>query len=177
SSDLQTLMSASVLIPDGLKGKSGVLSVPIKCASSTCTHVLSVYDGTNEISATTIASDTSKYARTTINFGSFPTSGSLRMRIRSVASDEPSIAVGEGILGDAFAVNLSQVNQAVFVGAVTWPGVSNCSWTRTSSASFASFSADSDCTLPAGGNIEGQVDAPSTKIPAIKLLNVAPGDK
>src|SRR5690606_33000054 len=98
----QTLMSASVLIPDGLKGKSGVLSVPIKCASSTCTHVLSVYDGTNEISATTIASDTSKYARTTINFGSFPTSGNLRMRLRSVASDEPSISVGEGILGDAF---------------------------------------------------------------------------
>src|SRR5690606_19435168 len=172
SSDLQTLMSASVLIPDGLKGKSGVLSVPIKCASSTCTHVLSVYDGTNEISATTIASDTSKYARTTINFGSFPTSGNLRMRLRSVASDEPSISVGEGILGDAFAVNLSQVNQSTHYGSLTIAGASGCAFAFTGT-SYADIGADSDCSDPvASGNIGtsgGKVPGGTTTGP------VAPG--
>lgn len=69
-------------------------------------------------------------------------------------------------------ISRSQVGNA-FVAGITWPGVSNCEWSRTSSASFADFSADSDCTLPA--STRGAASLPATKVPSISLTAVSVG--
>lgn len=71
------------------------------------------------------------------------------------------------------ASNIGSVAQASFYGSATTAGTANCNWSRTSNQSFASFSADSDCPTP---SVEGNASAPSTKIPAIRFTNMAPGD-
>ena len=54
--------------------------------------------------------------------------------------------------------------------SIKWVGVSSCNWTRTSNATWASFSADSDCTTPTGGSIVGSgIAAPATKIPGFVI--------
>ncbi len=59
-------------------------------------------------------------------------------------------------------------------GSVTFPGAASCNWATTSSQTFSSFSANSNCTLPSGGNVEGtNVAAPATKIPAIVISSVS----
>lgn len=67
------------------------------------------------------------------------------------------------VIGGASATN------ALFA-SVKWPGTASCTWTRTSNATFADFSADTDCTTPAGGNIVGTgISAPGTKVPGFVI--------
>lgn len=51
-----------------------------------------------------------------------------------------------------------------FVGSLSYAGTTNCVWTRTSNASFADYSADTDCASP---TVTGNVSAPGTKVPAV----------
>lgn len=174
----QTLMSASVTIPSGLYGKNGVVSCPIKCASGTCTHQLMAYDGTTELGATTITSSTSQYARTTVNFGSIPSSGSIRLRLKSVAADEPSISVGECLLGDATGFNLSQVNQAQFVGSAYFAMTASCTWSSTGTGSYAAFSTTSACpgpTIEANPGV-GVIQTTDTDLPKVTVNNLPNGE-
>jgi hypothetical protein len=177
SAAAQTLKSSLVAIPAGLRGKNAVLSCMFKASTGTATHTFVPFDGTSDLTfAQTITSSASQFIRTSINFIA-PSSGSMQAKITSVNASEPTLLIDSCYMGPAEGFNVVQVNQASFAGAVTWPAATNCLWTRTSNASFASYSADSDCTYPAGANIEGQADAPSTKIPAIKLLGVTAGAK
>lgn len=174
SANAQTLKSKLVSIPKGLYGKNGVVSCTFKAASGTAAHTLTAYDGSaNLVTAQTITSSTSLYARTSVNF-IFPSTGSIQVLI-SATQDEVSISIDDCYLGLAEGFNISNVSQATQYGAVTWVGTASCTWARTSSSSFASFSADSDCTTPTGSSIEGLASAPSTKIPAITLNNLGPG--
>lgn len=143
----QTLMSASVAIPPGMYGRNGVVSCPIKCASGTCTHQLMTYDGTTEVGATTITSSTTIYAPTTVNIGPIPSSGNLRVRLKSVAADEPSIAIGECFLGQADGYNIASVVQPVFIASGYIAGTSGCTPTR-SSATPGAFGTDAQCPGP-----------------------------
>src|SRR5690606_3508551 len=168
----QTLMSQSVAIPAGLYGKNAVISCPIKCATGTCTHQLMAYDGSNEIGATTITSSTTDFARTTVNFGAFPSSGSIRLRLKSVASDEPLISFDECVLMRAEGFNVGSVSQSTHYGSLTIAGAPGCEFAFTGT-SYADSGADSDCSDPvASGNIGtsgGKVPGGTTTGP------VAPG--
>jgi len=62
---------------------------------------------------------------------------------------------------------IQQVGQAHFVGGLTY-AETDCLW-DTTSASFADMPTDSDCTA---SSVKGGVSEPSTKIPAVKILNV-----
>lgn len=91
----QTLMSTSVTIPNGLQSKNGVASCQIKTVSGTATHTLVVNDGTNDIGTPlTVGSSTTSFQETKINFV-FPASGTIRLKLASVASNEPEIYIDD----------------------------------------------------------------------------------
>ena len=172
----QTLTGKAVTIPPELYGKNGVVSCAIKNtgtnpSSAAATHQLMAYDGTNEIVATTITSSTSTFARTSVNFV-FPGSGTITWRIKSVATNEPEIYIDDCVIADAGLFNLSQVNQAQFVGSAVYPNTAGCIWTTTSTV-FASFGAVSACPAPTVTGLANAVDA---DLPQIAFTSLPPGE-
>ncbi len=116
----QTLLSNAVTIPNGLRSKQGVAFCKIKAVSGTPTHTITVNDGSNDlVSAQTIATSTSEFTRNIVYF-KFPSSGSVKIKIASVAADEPEIYIDDCFLGDAFnVVNVSQAKARVSAKRVT----------------------------------------------------------
>lgn len=169
SSASQTLTSTAVTLPSGFYGKNGVASCAIKGAAAV-THTIQAYDGTNILASQTITSSTTAFARSSVNF-IMPSSGSISLRIVSVASNEASISVDDCFLGLAEGFNIGDVSQATLVGTLKYAATNNCQWSG-SSGSFANFSADTDCP---SASVTGNASAPGTKIPAIVLNNLPPG--
>lgn len=166
----QTLTGTAVTIPAGLKGQNGVVSCNIYTVSGSATHLLKAYDGTNDIASGSITSVAGSFVRTSINFV-FPSSGTITVRLTSVASNEPEIYVDDCYLGPAFDFNISQVNQATLIGSAKWPATLNCEWSQTGTGTFT---ADTDCTNPTGSNLSGQASAPATKVPGIRFSGGLP---
>lgn len=108
SAAAQTLSSGAVTIPNGLYGRTTAAGCLIKVPSGTATHKLQVYDGTTVIAERDIFSGTNPL-RTSVVFIS-PTSGTMLLRILSVASDEPSITIDSCYLGDLEGYDLSQAS-------------------------------------------------------------------
>ena len=89
----QTLTSTAVAIPVGMRNQSGVVSCRMQCASGTCTHTITVDDGTtNIVSPVTITSATTGGPRTNVTF-TFPTSGNIRVKISSINANEPQLNI------------------------------------------------------------------------------------
>lgn len=171
----QTLASGyqTVTSGDGYSGQSGVVSCRFKCATGSCTHTLSAFDGTsNLVTPQTITSSTSGYVRKSVNF-IYPVSGTVRAQVASVASNEPNLFVDDCFLGLAEGFNLSQISQAQSLGEVITAGGGTCNWSVTNPASYTSFPAQTACPSP---TVIGTVAAPATKIPAIVVPNAGPGD-
>lgn len=170
----QTLRSPQVAVPQGLRGKNGQLFCSIKPASTPATHVLELWDGTTgSLGQTIVVADTSTAAITSINFV-FPTSGNIGWRLRSVASNEPLIAIDDCYLGPA--TNLSSVAQATLVASAFKAGTTNCSWTLTSTT-FTDFGTDTDCpalTVDVSSGI-GSVVTIDDDLPQIVINNLPPG--
>lgn len=126
----QTLTSDAISIFAGAYGQNGVVSCKFKAASGTATHLLQAWDGTNVLASQTITSDTVGYPRTNVNFV-FPSSGSIRARIVSVASNEPAIYIDDCYLGLAEGFNVSQVGIATSWQSFTPTGswVTNTTYT------------------------------------------------
>lgn len=163
----QTLISNSITIPNGLQGRNGIAFCSFKTPSGSATHTLTVDDGTNNLVSPVSITSSAGFSRTTANF-IFPSSGSVRLKITSVASNEPEIYIDSCYLGEA--TNLSQVSQAQLYGTVSISGCS-AAWTTTSTT-LASFSAKSGCSYAVTGN----ASAPGTNIPAIAFTNLPPGN-
>lgn len=170
----QTLRSPQVAVPVGLRGKNGQLFCSIKPAATPATHVLELWDGTTgSLGQTIVVADTSTAAVTSINFV-FPTSGNIGWRIRSVATDEPLIAIDDCYLGPA--TNLSSVSQATLVASAFKAGTPNCLWGVTSST-YADFGTDADCpaiTVDAQSGI-GSVVTTDDDLPQIVINDLPPG--
>lgn len=97
SAAAQTLTSDAVAIPAGYYGKSGEAFCFIKAASA-ATHLLQVTDGTNVLNSVAITSDTVNFPKSGLTFG-FPLSGSVYLRLISVASNEPAIYLDDCYVG------------------------------------------------------------------------------
>lgn len=170
----QTLLQ-SVVIPAGLYGRNGVAYCLFKAASGTATHTLTVDDGTNNlVTAVTIASSTSVFQRTAVNF-IYPSSGSVRIKMTSVASNEPEIYVDSCYLGEAN--NLSFVSQAQFIGSAYIANTSSCTWTRANTA-LGAFGTTSACPGP---TVEynpgpGTIQTTDTDLPKFTVNNLPPGN-
>lgn len=141
SAAAQTLTSTTIPIPAGLYGQNAMVSCNIQGAGAT--HTLQAYDGTNVVASQTITSLAS-YVRTNLNFIA-PSSGTIALRLVSVASNEPIIYVDDCYLG--VESNLSEVNQATKVGAAYFANTASCSWTTTS-GTIDAFGTQAACPGP-----------------------------
>lgn len=121
----QTLTSASVTVTSGagLSSQNGAVSCRIKAASGTATHTIQAYDGTNILVSSTITSSTSGFVRTSANFV-FPSSGTVSLRLVSVAADEPTVYVDDCYLGLADGFNITNINPVgnwtSYTPSITW---------------------------------------------------------
>lgn len=167
SATSQTLTATAVAIPAGYYARSGLAFCSFKTTATD--DKLQVTDGTNVINEMTIA-PTSGYTKQVLNFV-FPSSGNINLRVIS-ASDSAAISIDECYIGEAS--NLAQVTQSQVFGGATYPATTNCTWT-TSGTSYANYSADSDCTSPAGSNLRGFASAPATKVPGVTFSFLPPG--
>ncbi len=170
----QTLQSSAITIPAGLYGTNGVASCRVVVASGVATTTIAAHDGTNSLASATVTNVASGSARTSLNFV-FPSSGSIRIRFTSVASDEPSIKIDDCYLAPADTFNISQVSQASFYGGVNWNAAASCDWAISQTSAASNYSADSDCTSPTGADVLGSASAPATKVPAITFASMPPG--
>lgn len=114
----QTLSVTSITIPNGMKGLPGIGFCKIMTPSGTATHTIDVTDGTNTLSSTSIFSNTNP--QRSYAYFIFPTSGSVVLRLSSVASNEPSVTIDDCYLGPAAGVTLGELKpQDVFSAAVS----------------------------------------------------------
>ena len=133
----QTLLSQSITIPEHLKGKSGLAFCSIKTVSGSATHTLTVNDGTNDlVTAQSITTTTSAAPRSSVNF-IFPTSGTIRLKLASVAADEPEIYIDACYLGEA--TNVQQVSQATVYGGLEQLSASGCTYAQSTSSGFTDY--------------------------------------
>ena len=115
----QTLSLASTVIPNGLAGTSGIAFCTILTPSGSATHTLDVTDGSTTLASATITSFAVP-TETFLNF-SFPTSGSVVLRLSSVASDEPSITIDGCFLGKNVAVKGAAISDWIsFTPTGSW---------------------------------------------------------
>ena len=164
----QTLVSDLITIPNGFQGNNGYAYCNIKTVSGTATHTFTVDNGTtNIVTPVTINSSTDRFQRTAVNF-IYPSSGSIRIKVTSVAANEPNIYIDDCYLGEA--TNVSSVSQAQLVGTVKVTGCAGA-WTTTSTT-YANFATQTGCSYA----VTGQALAPTTNVPGIRFNNLAPGD-
>ncbi len=171
----ETFTSVAVAIPSGWYGQNGVVSCALTCASGTCTHTLTAFDGSNNlVTPVTIQSATTGAPRTSANF-IYPGSGNIQLRL-TASADEPSLKVDKCLIGLASEFNLSQVSQAQFIGSAYYPNTTSCVWARTNTA-YGDLPTDSDCPAP---TIElnpgpGTISTTNNHLPQITISNLPPG--
>ena len=85
---------------------------------------------------------------------------------------------GIGTNGDVLTAASGETNgmkwsgTAKFLGSIEYDGAANCSWSTTTSGSWASYTADADCNT---ASASGLASAPGTKIPAITFSAIPAG--
>jgi hypothetical protein len=134
----QTLTSSAFTLPAGMYSRNAVASCLIK--GSGATHKLQAYDGTSVLAEAQITS-ASTYTRSVVTF-TMPSSGSIRLRLASVAADEPVIYVDDCMLGDPLSVGV------IPSSALYWAGNhgNDCTFSK-SGASYGDFDNDASCTF------------------------------
>lgn len=177
SSASQTLTSTAVAIPAGMLGRNGAASCLITVASGSATHTLEAYDGTNILASASITSNTAP-TRTSVNF-IFPSSGSISLRLVSVAADEPSIAIDDCYVGPAEGYNISSVSQATFVGGMENAGAASCIYSQNSSSGISNFvdlgTGTSCAAWTVVSNGPGTISAQGTNDHRLVYTNMPPG--
>ncbi len=179
SSASQTLTSNSLTVTSGgaLSGAPVTGFCFIKAATGTATHLLQIYDGSSVLASQTILSNTSAFQMAETGIATAPTSGTISLRVVSVASNEPDIYIDDCWLGDARLFNLSQVSQPQFIGSAFFATTASCSgWSRTNTA-LGAFSTDTDCPGP---TVEfnpgpGVIQTTDADLPQVTVNNLPPG--
>lgn len=170
----QTLTTTAITIPAGMYGRNAVASCLITTPSGTETILLQAYDGTNILSSVDITSSTTP-VRASTNY-IMPSSGSVSLRLISVASNEPSISIDDCYNGPAEGYNVSSVSQATLIGSAYFATTLNCIFTRTSTT-LGAFS-DTDCPGP---TVEfnagpGTIQTTDANAPTVTVNNLPPGN-
>jgi hypothetical protein len=169
----QTLTSTAVAIPNGLYGANGYASCRILTPSGTATHKFEVFDGTNVLASTDVISSSTP-ALSALNF-IFPSSGNISVRLLSVASNEPLVAIDDCYVG--LATNISNVSQATFIGSAFFATTSSCNWSRTNTA-LGAFPTTAACPGP---TVEfnpgpGVIQTTDVDLPRVTVNNLPPGN-
>lgn len=168
----QNLYSELVPIPEGLKGKPGLVKCLIKTPSGTATHNIVANDGTTDIVTAAIQSTSS--ASESWAIFTFPSSGSMRLGLRSVASNEPLIAVDSCWLGETYNLTADGGTITISTGSQYWTGYhdTDCAWSNTGTT-LDDPTADTSCTLvsTAGVGSELSVTTTGNVLPGLSILS------
>lgn len=128
SSASQTLTTDAVTVPEGFKGNNCEAAVYVKVPSGTAIHKVQAWDGTNVLAEADLINSV-YFTKNTVPFPC-PTSGTIALRLVSVASDEPLIALDEGYLGLARNVGVADLTteweawtpSSSWTGTITYTG-------------------------------------------------------
>lgn len=123
----QTFTSAAITIPEGLKGRSGEISCLIKTPSGTATHTISGWDG-SAVQGNTVAVGSTSSASISSSTLIFPSSGTIAVRLTSVAADEPLIAIDSCYIGENRNIGNAQIGTDVLAFTPTGSWVSNTTY-------------------------------------------------
>jgi hypothetical protein len=128
----QTLSNDSFLVSAGDASSIGVGSCRVKAASGTATHLLEIYDVTNTtvLASRTLISSTTTAMRTSIMFTMPIVSTAVRIRITSVAANEPQIFIDDCYLGQLEDQNL--LYRSEFASATANCTTGTCTLSRNS---------------------------------------------
>lgn len=170
----QTLTSTAKAIDKGSYGKNGMAYCAIQTPSGTATHKLQVYDGSAVVAEKTITSNTTPI-NDVLNFP-IPSSGNLSLRLISVASDEPLIAIDGCFLGEA--MNVSSNAQSSLVASGYFNTTASCGGWARSSATPGAFTADTDCPGPTAeiNPGPGTLQTTDVNLPKFTVNNLPPGN-
>lgn len=162
------LTSALVTIPEGFKGKNGIVRCQIKQGVGTITHTMTVSNGTsNIVSPIAVRANASTFTENAINF-IFPSSGSIQVKFYGNDNADPILYIDDCEL--KLADNIGTVAQAQLVGTVKVTGCT-AAWSTTSTT-YANFATQTGCSYAT----TGQALAPSTNVPGIRFNALPPGD-
>lgn len=166
------LASKAVTIPKGMYASNGYAQCKIQTPSGTATHTISVYDGSGTLASSTVVSSTTPVF-SGVNF-IFPSSGTVQLRITSVAADEPLIAIDDCYIGGAF--NIAPVSQASLVGMAKIPVTSGCYYTRTNTA-FGALTEGAACPGPTviSNTGPGTIQTTDNAAPKFTVNGLPPG--
>lgn len=164
AADGDTLRWDAITIPEGLKGRWCSVEMDYSFSGTSGDLTLHAYDGSNNLSSQDIDPDQSE----AIVIFTCPSSGSITPSLEANA-DPASIKVDNIHFGRP--TKLNNTSNSDLFGTFTYDSASNCEWSTTS-ASYASFSADSDCNSTSS---TGQLSAPSSEIPGFSIASMPPG--
>ena len=161
----QTMSSASGTMPNGLLGQNCEASILIAVPSGTATHNIQAFVGTDIISVPIVSSVTPR--RQVVTFPCPVAATTIRIRIQSVAANEPLIAFDDAYIGVATNVGTGSVDTPSVAytptfNSTTGHAASNGWWYRagdriviggsilfngTGAASTVSVTVPSNCTI------------------------------
>lgn len=118
SAAAQTLSYSALAIPNGLKGSAGIGMCKIMTPSGSATHLLEAFDGSTVLKSTTITSSTTP-TYSYVSF-TFPASGNIVLRLKSVNANEPLIAIDNCYLGAADEVFGTIQSRTFTAGSTTF---------------------------------------------------------
>lgn len=168
----QTFLNAGVAIPNGLKGRNGVMACKLMVPSGTATHTMEAYDGSTVLGSVTITSSATPVYQ--YNNFIFPSSGSVYIRFQAQA-DEPMIVIDDCFMGDASEVNLANVSQSNFIGSAYFASTASCNFSRSNTSLGAMT--DTDCPGPTVDQNPGPgvIQTTDADLPRVTLNNLPPG--
>lgn len=163
-----TLDSVQVSVPSGFFGRTCTMTFLYNWDGVEGEILAQVYDGTDPITSTTFpATGPTNALEYSINFDC-PVSGTMGFRLRSTAASA-AIEIDEVFVGQG--KNVKEISQANFLGTLTYPSSSTCTFSATN-GSLLAYPANGACGTP---TVKGSVQAPGTKIPAVVVPSVGPG--
>lgn len=165
----QTHTGTQFTVPSGLYGRACLAKVLYKGGDANLK--LQVIDGSSNVLGEQVLSAASTHKEEYVTF-ICPSSGTVAPRLASTGA-AAVIYPDSWFIGENYRVGT--VAQSTLYGGAIWPSTASCAWTESTST-WGNFSADTDCTTPAGSNLFGQAEAPATKVPAVKFSNLPPGE-
>jgi len=124
-----TLSSALIAIPEGYKGKNGVISCQVKQTAGTITQTFTVNNGTTDLfTPILVSANTSTFTDNRNNF-IFPTSGSVQVTFYGNNNADPVLYIDDCKL--SLADNIGTVAQAKLIDIVSVTGCT-AQWSTTS---------------------------------------------
>jgi hypothetical protein len=158
-------------LDNSLNGQNCMLSFDYTASSMGSAVQAQVLQGSNVAAYVVLsAQSTSKNVILNVPCGSL--GSATTVAIKNVTGNSGASALHVANITYGKATNISQINQAQFLGSINWVATTSCTWNITSTGSYVAFAANTSCPTP---TVSGNAVAPSTKVPEIDFTSAPAG--